>query len=95
MENMKIEFKKPYSFEGKEYKDIDLSNAVNLSTKDLIEADRLFNSSGQMALMNEMATGYTCIIASKATGLPIEFFENLPAREGLKVKNKVMGFLNA
>ena len=92
---MKVIFQKPFNFEGKEYKEVDLSNIENLATKDLIEADKIFNNTGQVALMNEMATGYTCIIASKATELPIEFFENLPAREGLKVKNKVMGFLNA
>ena len=95
MNDMKVIFQKPFNFEGKEYKEVDLSNIENLATKDLIEADKIFNNTGQVALMNEMATGYTCIIASKATELPIEFFENLPAREGLKVKNKVMGFLNA
>lgn len=95
MDELKVIFKKPYNFEGQEYKEIDLSGIENLSTKDLIEADKQFNLSGQMAMMNEMTTGYSCIIAAKATGKPVEFFENLPAGEGLKVKNKVMGFLNA
>lgn len=90
----KLKFKKPYKFEGEEYKEIDLQNIEDLSTRDLLDADKAFNTSGQMALMNEMATGYSLIIASKATKLPIEFFENLPANEGLKVKNIVMGFLN-
>ncbi len=92
---MKITFKKPYKFEGDEYKEVDLSGIENLSTKDLIDADKQFNTSGQMALMNEMTTGYSCIVAAKASGKPVEFFESLPAGEGLKVKNKVMGFLNA
>lgn len=95
MEDLKIIFKKSYNFEGKEYKEVDLSGIENLSTKDLIEADKQFNLSGQMAMMNEMTTGYSCIIAAKGTKMPVEFFENLPAGEGLKVKNKVMGFLNA
>ncbi|MBP1924591.1 hypothetical protein J2Z76_000444 [Sedimentibacter acidaminivorans] len=94
MSNMKITFKKPYNFEGSEYKEVDLSNIENLTTRDLIEADKIFNSSGQIALMNEMTTGYSCIIASKVAKLPVEFFESLPIREGLKVKNLVMGFLN-
>lgn len=94
MNDFIIVFKRPYNFEGKEYKEIDLSGIKNLSTKDLIDADKQFSATGQVALMNEITTGYACIIASKGTGLPIEFFENLPAYEGLKVKNKVMGFLN-
>lgn len=95
MEDMKVVFKKPYKFENKEYSEVDLSNIENLETKDLIEADKVFSNTGQVALMNEMATGYTCIIAARATRLPIEFFERLPIKEGLRVKNKVMGFLNA
>lgn len=95
MAEMKIVFKKPYQFEGEEHKEINLEGLENLSAKDLVEADRRFNASGSMALMNEMQTGYALIIAAKATRKPIEFFENLPASEGLKVKNRVMGFLNA
>ncbi|WP_163538306.1 phage tail assembly protein [Gracilibacillus sp. YIM 98692] len=95
MSDLIITFKKPYKFEGEEYKKVDLSGIENLSTRDLVEADKQFNTSGQMAIMNEMTTGYSLIIASKASGHPVEFFEQLPAGEGLKVKNRVMGFLNA
>lgn len=90
----KIVFNKPVNYEGEEYKEVDLSGIEHLTTKDLIDADKKFNASGQMALMNEMTTGYSCIIASKASGKPVEFFEQLPAGEGLKVKNVVMSFLN-
>ncbi len=90
-----IEFKKPYSFEGVEYGDVDLSNLENLSTGDLIEADGQFSESGQFAVMNEMTTSYACILAAKASGKPIEFFQRLPAIEGVKVKRVVMGFFNS
>ncbi|SFP11278.1 phage tail assembly protein [Salibacterium halotolerans] len=90
-----IEFKKPYQFEGQEYKDVDLSGMENLCAKDLMDADKKFNNSGQTAIMNEMTIGYSCIIASKSTGKPVEFFENLPAPDALKIKRTVMGFLNA
>lgn len=93
-EERKVVFKKPYLFEGKEYLEIDLSGLEKLKTTDLIDADRLFNTSGQFSVMNEMAIGYACIVASKATKLPVEFFENLSAGDGLKIKNTVMGFLN-
>ncbi len=90
-----VEFRKPYQFEQETYEGVDLAGIENLSAKDLIEADKQFTKNGNMAVMNEMTTGYCCIIASKATGKPIEFFENLSAADGLKVKNMVMGFLNA
>lgn len=90
-----IQFKKPYTFEGAEHTEVDLSNLENLTTGDLIQADGLFGESGQFAVMNEMTTGYACILASKATGKPVEFFQRLPAIEGVKVKRVVMGFFNA
>lgn len=87
-----ITFKKTYTFEGTEYKEIDLAAIQDLKTKDLIEADKIFASRGQMAAMNEMNIGYACIIASKATQKPLEFFDNLPANEAIKLKNKVARF---
>jgi hypothetical protein len=88
-----ITFKKPYNFEGTEYKDVDLSALEDLKTKDLIQADTTFVSTGNAAVMNEMSIGYNCLLASKATDKPIEFFENLPCGEGIKVKTIVQGFL--
>ncbi|MCM3567849.1 phage tail assembly protein [Neobacillus mesonae] len=89
-----VVFNKPVQFEGKEYKEVDLSGLDSLTAADLIEADKVFGTSGQFAVVNEMTLGYTLIVASRASNLPIEFFNQLPAREGLKVKNKVMAFLN-
>lgn len=95
MSKYQLVFNKPVTFEGEEYKSVDLEGLEQLTTRDLIDADKKFGTSGQMALMNEMTTGYACIVASKATDKPVEFFENLPASEGLRLKNMVMTFLNA
>lgn len=93
-EDKKVVFKNPYTFEKKEYTEVDLNGLKNLTTSDLIEAEQLFSSSGNFSMINEVTIGYTMIVAAKATGQPVEFFEGLPASEGLKVKNMVMGFLN-
>lgn len=90
-----IQFKKPFNFEGKEYKEVDLSKLEQLNTADLIQADGQFGDSGQFAVMNEMTTGYACILAAKATDKPVEFFQQLPAIEGVKVRRVVMGFFNS
>jgi hypothetical protein len=87
-----ITFKKPYEFEGAEYKEIDLSAIQNLKASDLIAADKLFATRGQMSAMNEMSVGYACIIGSKTTQNPLEFFENMPANEAIKLKNMVARF---
>lgn len=87
-------FNKPYSFEGKEYKEVDLSKLEDLTGEDLLEADKQFTASGQFAVMTEMTMGYCFILASIATGKPVEFFQKLPAKDAMKVKGTVMGFLN-
>lgn len=94
MNQKKITFKKPYKFENRDYKEVDLSGLDDMKTSDLIDADVQFSTSGQFSVMNELSLGYAIIVASKTSGKPVEFFEGLPATEGLKVKNVVMGFLN-
>ncbi|MEK4247099.1 hypothetical protein MKZ20_17520 [Psychrobacillus sp. FSL K6-2684] len=90
-----ITFKKPFIFEQVEHKDVDLSGIENLTTGDLIRADGQFGEIGQFAVMNEMTTGYACIVAAQATNKPVEFFQQLPAVEGVKLKRIVMGFFNS
>jgi hypothetical protein len=87
-----IKFKKPYSFEGAEFTEVDLSGLESLTAKDLMEADKQFTATGQVAAVNEMSLGYACIIAARVSKKPVEFFENLPAQEAIKVKNTVSSF---
>jgi hypothetical protein len=89
-----VVFAKTYVFEGKEYKCINLSRINDLTGDDLLAADRVYASSGQFSPMPEMSLAYTLAIASSATYLPLEFYHKLPAKEALKVKNKVISFLN-
>lgn len=88
-----IKFNKPYEFEGQTYNEIDLSDVENISTKDLIEVDKLFYQSGNLAPTSEMSMAYACLVASKAAKKPVEFFNKLPGREGIKIKTQVVSFL--
>lgn len=89
-----IEFKKTYTFEKEEIKELDLTPLETLTAIDLIEADKILGATGQFAVVNETNLSYTLIVASKATGKPLEFFNQLLAPDALKVKNKVLVFLN-
>lgn len=88
-----IKFNKPYTFESQNYDSVNLSNIENLSTSDLIAADKVYLGSGNMSPTSEMTLAYACIIAAKVTQKPIEFFNQLPAKEGMKVKTAVVNFL--
>lgn len=87
-----VKFGKPYKFEGKEYKEVDLSGLENLSAADMIAADKYLTKSGSFSITPEMTMEYSCYIAAQCSNQPIEFFTGLPSREAIKVKNKVTGF---
>ena len=44
-----ITFAHPYTFEGKEYDGVDLSALDNMTTEQLIQCDRIFESSGSVS----------------------------------------------
>lgn len=87
-----IKFRKPFIFEDETYKEIDLSGLEDLSARDMIQAQRMMERSGSINVLPEMSLEYACIFASKATKIPVEFFQALPPKEAIKVKNKVTNF---
>lgn len=87
-----IKFRKPFIFEDETYKEIDLSGLEDLSARDMIQAQRTMERSGSINVLPEMSLEYACIFASKATKMPVEFFQSLPPKEAIKVKNKVTNF---
>lgn len=87
-----IKFKKPYNFEGEIFNEIDLSGLEDMSARDMIQAQRIMEKSGSINVLPEMSLEYACIFASRATGYPVEFFQGLPSKEAIKLKNKVTNF---
>lgn len=93
-DSLVIKFGKPYQFDRKEYTEIDLSGMENLTGDDMVAINRhMARSLSGSAAVPEMCVEYACYFAGRAAKLPVEFFMGLPAREVLKVKNRVVGFL--
>lgn len=88
-----IKFNAPYTFEGTEYKEIDLSGLEELNTNDLANADRIFIQKGLTDPIKEINVTYCIIIAAIASKKPLEFFEKLKAPDAIKIKTAVSGFL--
>ena len=61
-----ITFAHPYTFEGKEYDGVDLSALDNMTTEQLIQCDRIFESSGSVSALKELNVEYACIVAAEA-----------------------------
>ena len=87
-----VHFSKPYVWEDDTYTGIDLSCLENLTTRDLSDIEKKFYKQGVASFNPENTATYAKIVAQKATGLPIEFFEQLPINEMLKIKSRVVNF---
>lgn len=87
-----VKFKKPFVWEDETYEGVDLSGMEDLSARDMIQAQRVMEKSGSINILPEMSLEYACIFASKATKMPVEFFQALPPKEAVKIKNRVTNF---
>ena len=91
-----IRWKRPYCFEGEEYTELDLSGLDNLTVQDAINAQRqLFNQQeAASTLLTETTTAFARVLAVKATGNPVEFFQQMPRGTWKAVSNAVRVHLN-
>ena len=92
-EDLVLRFKKPYSFEGETYTEVDLSGLEDLSAADLCKVGKMVKKIDGVDPIAEMSLPYAIYMAARVTGKPLEFFQQLPAREAIKLKNLVAGFL--
>lgn len=72
---------------------MDLSGLEEISAKDMIAVNKMIERSGTVNVIPEMSLEYACLISARATGKPVEFFQALPPKEALKIKNRVTNFL--
>ena len=87
-----ITFRKPFDFEGETFRELDLHGLEDLRGRDLTAIEKAFNKTGVSSFVPESTTTYAKIVATRVTGLPAEFFEDLPVGEIEKIKNAVVGF---
>lgn len=89
-----ITLKNPYTFEGKEYTEIDLTGMEDMTAGDMIRVEKLYSRANSgLNVMPEVSEEYALFFAASVTKLPIEFFYGLPAKTMMRIKNRVMGFL--
>ena len=91
-----ITLKKPYTFEGKEYGEIDLSGLDKLTIQDAIDAQRKLFGERETAsvVLCETTTAFAREIAAKATGLPVEFFKFAPRGLSKQIAATIQGHIS-
>lgn len=90
--DMYVRFSTTYKFEDDVVEGIDLSGLSNLKTKDISEIERKYYQLGISCFSPENTASYAQIVAQKVTGLPIEFFQQLPIKEIYKIRNRIVNF---
>ena len=81
---------KPFTFEGQTYTEVDLSGLEDTTAADLQAVGRFVTKKNPAA---NPATVDAQFMAARVAHLPLEFFERLPAKEAIKLKGIVVGFL--
>ena len=89
---LNIRFARPYDFEGEIFKGVDLSGLEDIKGRQLTAIEKAFGKAGIVSSMPETTSTYAKIAAAAATGLPAEFFEDLPGKEIRKIKTAVTRF---
>lgn len=96
MSDLIIKLKKPYTFEGETYNEINLENLENLTGLDSEKVEKLHKQRNPTFVgVLSLNVDYQMLMAAKATDLPVEFFKNLPLKYYNAVSMEVMGFLNS
>ncbi|MEG1988658.1 MAG: phage tail assembly protein [Oscillibacter sp.] len=92
-----LKLRKPYVFGGKEYTEVDLSALEDATAKDLEAVGRILEKTTKGKGVNpatmEMTMGYAQLLANRVTGLAVEFFKGLPAKDAMALKTTIVGFL--
>lgn len=90
---MVIKLKTPIMFEGNRYDKIDLNGLENIKAADMVTINRRMTRTGNIDTSPEASLEFALNMANLATGIPLEFFEQLPPYAAIAVKGRVTSFL--
>ena len=87
-----VKLSKKYHFEDGDIDTVNLAGLENLTADQAITAQKMLTKSGNVTTLLETNIEYCLIIASFASGLPLEFFKQLSLKDVTMIKNRVTGF---
>jgi hypothetical protein len=89
---MKINLKKPVTFEGKDYTEIN-AEFDNLTGQDLIDATNEARARGDQSVIIELSKLYQAIVAAKAAKVPIDMVIAMNGKDFVTVTKAAQSFL--
>lgn len=94
-ESLVLKLTRPYVFEGKTYGELDLSGLEDVTAGTLENVGRQVSKKnpGINPAVLETSTPFCIMLAARVTKLPLEFFQRLPAKDGIALKAMITNFL--
>lgn len=89
---MKHIFVKPFTFEGKEYTELEFDLEA-LKGSDIKNAKRLYTKNGGFAAIPATDAEFCALLLQGLTKLPLEFFDEMPANDYCSLTQSVTNFL--
>lgn len=89
---MKINLKKPVTFESKEYTEIN-AEFDNLTGQDLIDATNEARARGDQSVLVELSKLYQAIVAAKAAKVPVDMVIGLGGKDFVAITKAAQSFL--
>lgn len=89
---MKFVFGNPYTFEGTEYKEVEL-DLESLTGTDISSVKREWTRKGNFSALATTDIDFCAFIAARAAKKPYEWVEQMPAKEYCKLAQEVSNFL--
>ncbi len=98
-ETLILKLKKPFVFESKEYKEVDLSALETWTGEDVAGIQKKYfkmnpDINALDVAMVESNLEYCYFVAAQASGLPLEFFQRMPGTNAGALKTLVIGFFH-
>ena len=89
---MKYQFTKPYTFEDKEYTEIEF-DLSSMTGRDISAAKKEYSAGGNYSPWPTADYDFCAILLARVAKLPLEFFMGLPAPEFCRLTQTVSNFL--
>lgn len=91
-----VQWKRPYTFEGHSYTEVDLIGLDTLTIQDAIETQKQLFGRNELAgsMLSETTMSFACAIAARVSGKPIEFFQMMPCTVSRQVQRAIFQHLN-
>lgn len=86
----KIKLCKPFSFEGKEYTEVELKHLDEMTVKDVIEVQKETAANASATLATVSSTAFIIGLLARAAEMPVEFFKLMPMQSMKEARMEIM-----